>query len=115
MVECIVAFQPTRTETTPRTGLASATSEERRALSHGLESEPHAPLHARCACKMHGHIVSCHLAGKKGQHAEPAENDEGLQEEQKQYASTAPRHRTGRILRYGSRRRRGISPHGGCH
>ena len=32
---------------------------------------------------------------------EPAENDEGLQEEQKQYASVAPRHRTGRILCYG--------------
>ena len=56
-----MAFQPTTTETTLMTGLASATSEERRALSHALESEPHVPLHARHACKLHGHIVSCSL------------------------------------------------------
>ena len=110
-----MAFQPTKTETTPRTGLASATSKERRALSHALKSKPHAPLHARDACKLHKHIRSCHLASYARQRAEPAENDEGLQEEQKQYASAAPRHCTRRILRYGSRRRRGISPHGGCH
>ena len=58
-----MAFQPTKTETTPRIRLASATSEERRVLSHALESEPHAPLYARRACKLHKHIVSCHLAG----------------------------------------------------
>ena len=92
-------IQPTTSDTTSRFGLASATSEEMRALLHALEYELHAPLRARHACKSHKKNKNCQLAGYEGPRLEPAESKEELQELQAQYASAAPRHCTSKILR----------------